>query len=260
VAMPDQLTLTTPPGGTAEGEAGSLRLGTKERVIRSIPVDEELATWIMWRVEQRTAAMKRGGPAWLLSTTLFSNPTAHGGESRWIATALRREWHRACEHAGLDVHVKMYEGTKRAFATDALARGIPKEVVQKYLGHADARSTDRYARLANTALLSVLRGRRGWAPFALRSRRHRGAARSLAPPGESNKAARVWALPGRDGRLLPAYMESRLSTAGAADMAGNVSEWVWNASGENRFLLGGSWEDPEYKGIGNFSCVLGEVR
>ena len=52
--------------------------------------------------------------------------------------------------------VKMYEGTKHSFATDAVARGVPKEVVQKYLGHADPRSTDRYARLANTALLAVL--------------------------------------------------------------------------------------------------------
>jgi formylglycine-generating enzyme required for sulfatase activity/dienelactone hydrolase len=38
-----------------------------------------------------------------------------------------------------------------------------------------------------------------------------------------------------------------LSAAGAADMAGNVSEWTWNASGEDRFLLGGAWDDPEYQ-------------
>jgi class 3 adenylate cyclase/dienelactone hydrolase len=38
-----------------------------------------------------------------------------------------------------------------------------------------------------------------------------------------------------------------LSAVGAADMAGNVSEWVWNASGTNRFLLGGAWDDPEYR-------------
>ncbi len=38
-----------------------------------------------------------------------------------------------------------------------------------------------------------------------------------------------------------------LSAAGAVDMAGNVAEWTWNASGEDRFLLGGAWEDPEYQ-------------
>jgi len=29
-------------------------------------------------------------------------------------------------------------------------------------------------------------------------------------------------------------------------MAGNVREWVWNKSGETRFLLGGGWDDPKY--------------
>ena len=37
-----------------------------------------------------------------------------------------------------------------------------------------------------------------------------------------------------------------ISPAGAFDMAGNVREWVWNKSGETRFLLGGGWDDPEY--------------
>jgi hypothetical protein len=51
----------------------------------------------------------------------------------------------------------MYEGTKHAFATDAVRLRVPKERIQKFLGHADARSTDRYAKLADAALLDVLR-------------------------------------------------------------------------------------------------------
>jgi dienelactone hydrolase len=47
--------------------------------------------------------------------------------------------------------------------------------------------------------------------------------------------------------VAPVGTHDDLSAAGAKDMAGNVSEWVWNAWGEKRYLLGGSWEDPEYR-------------
>ena len=35
-------------------------------------------------------------------------------------------------------------------------------------------------------------------------------------------------------------------SSGAKDMAGNVREWCWNAVGENRYCLGGMWQDPAY--------------
>jgi dienelactone hydrolase len=37
-----------------------------------------------------------------------------------------------------------------------------------------------------------------------------------------------------------------ISPSGAFDMAGNVREWVWNQSNDERFILGGGWSDPEY--------------
>lgn len=38
-----------------------------------------------------------------------------------------------------------------------------------------------------------------------------------------------------------------IGVSGAADLAGNLREWCWNASGENRFILGGAWSAPTYK-------------
>jgi cephalosporin-C deacetylase-like acetyl esterase len=33
---------------------------------------------------------------------------------------------------------------------------------------------------------------------------------------------------------------------GSYDMAGNVKEWCWNASGDKRSILGGAWAEPNY--------------
>ena len=57
--------------------------------------------------------------------------------------------------------VGLYVGAKHTFATDAAARGVSERALQTFLGHADVRSTRRYARLADGALLEVLRPPRG---------------------------------------------------------------------------------------------------
>ncbi|MCU0671133.1 MAG: hypothetical protein MUF70_17585 [Myxococcota bacterium] len=42
-------------------------------------------------------------------------------------------------------------------ATDAIRRGVSERALQRFLGHASVLSTRRYARLADNALIEVLR-------------------------------------------------------------------------------------------------------
>ena len=47
--------------------------------------------------------------------------------------------------------------TKHAFASDAIARGVDLYRLRDFLGHTDARSTEKYAKLADVGRLDVLR-------------------------------------------------------------------------------------------------------
>lgn len=48
--------------------------------------------------------------------------------------------------------------------------------------------------------------------------------------------------------LLPAGSTQSINRFGVYDLGGNVREWTWNDCGRNneRFILGGAWNDPEY--------------
>jgi site-specific recombinase XerD len=72
---------------------------------------------------------------------------------------MRRVWKAACTLT--DVEISLYEGTKHSRATDLLRQGVSERVLQVLLGHRDARSTRRYARLADEALVAAIRPRCG---------------------------------------------------------------------------------------------------
>lgn len=139
----------------AKGQTASAPVrSTRTRRVRRIPVDDALREWI----EQRTGGVRPGdllrGPV-----PLFVNPGATNPDRRWTAGQLRKTWHAACRRVG--VQVPLYSGTRHTIATDAVRRGVPENVLQRFLGHADARSTKRYGRLADGALVQVLRPRLG---------------------------------------------------------------------------------------------------
>jgi predicted esterase len=50
---------------------------------------------------------------------------------------------------------------------------------------------------------------------------------------------------GRDGKTPVGHFKG-LGAYGTYDMAGNVKEWMWNAAGEKRYILGGAWNEPTY--------------
>ncbi len=45
---------------------------------------------------------------------------------------------------------------------------------------------------------------------------------------------------------VPVGTTQAYSPTGVSDLAGKVREWVWNASGGDRYILGGSWESPPH--------------
>ena len=48
--------------------------------------------------------------------------------------------------------------------------------------------------------------------------------------------------------LVPVGSKPDMSPWGNYDMAGNVKEWIWNeAESSKRYVLGGAWDEPEYK-------------
>ena len=135
----------------AKSKATSAEIrGTKTGKPKRLPVSEELADWIERHMD----------PADRFSRApLFPNPRTG---RMWPHKALQRVWNRAVEAAGLP-HVTLYEGTKHTMAPDAIRRGVSERALQRFLGHASVQSTRRYARLADNALIEVLRpARQSW--------------------------------------------------------------------------------------------------
>jgi site-specific recombinase XerD len=52
----------------------------------------------------------------------------------------------------VDIDINPYQGTKHSAATQAINAGVREEVVQAMLGHKDAKSTKRYAKLVTETL------------------------------------------------------------------------------------------------------------
>lgn len=154
-------------------KAGSEVRTAKERNWRIVAVDERLEVWLDWRLAQFPKRELLQGTG-----RLFVNPDGRDPERRWGHDALEHVWKAACKAVG--VEVGLYEGTKHATASDLVRRGENMDLVQKFLGHADRRSTERYARLEErdavetlSEILPIGRVRRQPAPDDLSGLRQR---------------------------------------------------------------------------------------
>ena len=120
---------------------------TKTGEPATVPVDWEVGAWI----EKHVAP----GKAILGYWPLFRNEDAESSHGRWSPASERRVHLAACKALG--VYFKPIEMGRKAAATHALRRTSDIHSVQKLLRHADPRTTERYAKIGNRALVSVLR-------------------------------------------------------------------------------------------------------
>lgn len=140
---PDMLIQQALKGRSATAEIR----GLKEDDWRVVSADEELEAWIRWRIE-RAAPEERLRQ---IGVPLFPNPKGKNSR-RWSHHALDREWRRAMARAfpTNTPNVPLYAGTKHSTATDLMRRpGVSREMLQRFFGHADPRSTDGYVVLAD---------------------------------------------------------------------------------------------------------------
>ncbi|RMG58192.1 MAG: site-specific integrase [Deltaproteobacteria bacterium] len=116
-----------------------LREWTKTRKIRILPLHSETVRW-----------MKKQENRFPESFVFQRNEKGEPFYDR----ALRKEWVRATTPLGLDI--RLYDGTRHSFASQAVNRGDSLNLVQKALGHTTASTTQRYAHVDVSALKKLI--------------------------------------------------------------------------------------------------------
>ena len=69
---------------------------------------------------------------------------------------LKRVWGKACRDAGVR-EVPVREGTRHSSATAARRAEVPLDLIRLFLGHTDAKTTERYSKHENLALVDLVR-------------------------------------------------------------------------------------------------------
>lgn len=69
---------------------------------------------------------------------------------------MRKQWNKACMEAGVP-HIKLYEATRHSLASQAANRGESLYLIQRMLGHTNAKMTARYSHVETNALKQIQR-------------------------------------------------------------------------------------------------------
>jgi integrase len=96
-----------------------------------VPIHPELYDFIASRVNQS-----------LPGAFLFTNP--RNGQP-YSANKLRRIWENVRTKAGVSRDLRLYDITRHSFASQLREAGVPIESIKDHLGHADIRTTLKYA-------------------------------------------------------------------------------------------------------------------
>ena len=120
-----------------QGSLSSSPIGpTKNRRVRLLPIHPTAREWL----EAHTDWSGR-----LTRQPLFTNRMGR----RLSHDQFWKGWKKVRQGV---TSASLYEGTKHSFASAALESGIQMERIQKFLGHSDPRSTERYAKLSDHSL------------------------------------------------------------------------------------------------------------
>jgi len=123
--------------------AGDVRLTrTKTKRNRLLPLDDDV--YDLFKLGSRSSSGNSG----FIFITRRGTPYAHG-------TALNRIWNKAVRDAGVK-HIKLYEGTRHSFFTQAANSGVDAFQLQRFAGHSSSKTTERYIHINVEALQMVL--------------------------------------------------------------------------------------------------------
>jgi integrase len=142
-----------------KGQAASAPIrGLKERDWRVVGASDELAEWIVWRIAKASPAERLQRIGVPLFPAMQTANKRYDPKARWSHGSLWNEWRRACDRAKVR-HISLYPGTKHTTATDLARQGVDRARLQRFLGHADSRSTDAYVVLGSRDVKDLVRRR-----------------------------------------------------------------------------------------------------